>query len=141
MYHKSCCLYVVTDTLCDGLLKSCKASVLKSFSTFSSRKRKRSIAVDPPLIILISGKLFIIFIFKLSKITLGKLFDNMKAFSRKKDPRSFHTTAERTYIKGLRHRIGQLFQKFLSFRAQWFIRCSDITLKLISGCLSMSYQI
>ena len=141
MYHKSCCLYVVTDTLCDGLLKSCKAPVLKRFSTFSSRKRKRSIAVDPPLIILVSGKLFIIFILKLSKITLGKLFDNMKAFSRKKDPRSFHTTAERTYIKGLRHGIGQLFQKFLSLRAQRFIRCSDITLKLISGCLSVSYQI
>ena len=75
MYHKSRCLYVVTDTLCDSLLKSCKAPALKRFSTFSSRKRKRSIAVDPPLIILISGKLFIIFILKLSKITLGKLFD------------------------------------------------------------------
>ena len=88
MYHKSRCLYVVTDTLCDSLLKSCKAPALKRFSTFSSRKRKRSIAVDPPLIILISGKLFIIFILKLSKITLGKLFDDMKAFSWKKDPRS-----------------------------------------------------
>ena len=141
MYHKSRCLYVVTDTLCDSLLKSCKAPALKRFSTFSSRKRKRSIAVDPPLIILISGKLFIIFILKLSKITLGKLFDDMKAFSRKKDSRSFHTAAERTYIKGLRHGIGQLFQKFLSLRAQRFIRCSDITLKLISGCLSVSYQI
>ena len=85
MYHKSRCLYVVTDTLCDSLLKSCKAPALKRFSTFSSRKRKRSIAVDPPLIILISGKLFIIFILKLSKITLGKLFDDMKAFSWKKD--------------------------------------------------------
>ena len=89
MYHKSRCLYVVTDTLCDSLLKSCKAPALKRFSTFSSRKRKRSIAVDPPLIILISGKLFIIFILKLSKITLGKLFDDMKAFSWKKDLRSF----------------------------------------------------
>ena len=67
--------------------------------------------------------------------------DDMKAFSWKKDPRSFHTAAERTYIKGLRHGIGQLFQKFLSLRAQRFIRCSDITLKLISGCLSVSYQI
>ena len=65
----------------------------------------------------------------------------MKAFSWKKDPRSFHTAAERTYIKGLRHGIGQLFQKFLSLCAQWFICCSDITLKLISGCLSVSYQI
>ena len=141
MDHQRRCIHIFTDTLCHGFLKSCQAAIFKAFSALSARKWHCSIAVDPFLIIFISGKLFVIFILKLSKITFRKFFYNVELLSRKKNFCRFHTAEKWTYKQLLRHGIGKFFQKFPAFIAQRLIRCTDITRKLVSRSLTMTYQI
>ena len=83
---------------------ACRHRSLKTFQitsrtfvfAFTTRKGQYSIAVYPCLIARITGKFFIIFIFKFSKITFCKLVNNPDFRITKQNCRRLKTTLKRT---------------------------------------------
>ena len=127
---------------------ACRHRSLKTFQitsrtfvfAFTTRKGQYSIAVYPCLIAWITGKFFIIFIFKFSKITFCKLVNNPDFRITKQNCRRLKTTLKRTDKYRLRLRICKLSEQFSTFLTQWFICHSDITLMSVSLRHSMTDQ-
>ncbi len=121
--------------------KSPKAPSGKFLPAFPARKRQRTAAVYPRLILRHAGQFFIIPILEFSEITLCQFLHHYISLLRINQFCRLNTAFHRTYKYCLRLRICSGAKQFHSFLTQPFIRTPDITPFQIPGRERMADQI
>lgn len=141
MHDKSRRLFLCLSHIFQHSIKSPQAPLRECFLALSLRKRQCPVAVNPLLVIWVSGKFLIILILKQAKIALCQFLNNQRPHIRIDNASRLKASLHRTSIDLVHPGICPAFQKFYALSAQRLVCPSDIPLPSIALGDGMADQI